>query len=171
MLSAHPFLHIHNRLPLATIGTSRLIFHFDVALNVGGLSAGWSILSRGCILGAILEVRPEVLQECDFLLEFLGEVEQGMSSHNVLLLGWRDGLTFIVVKDVLPVRSLRCKIKNNFRGVIEKDSGSVVRQEVAKTILRRIVHPLLDPHTRALERWNCANGSLYIHLLLHLGWD
>ena len=66
-----------------------------------------------------------------------------MFAKHVLLLSLADGFTFIIVKQGSLLLSY------NLGAVIEEDTCSAVREEVAQTILAAVVNPLLDPHSRS----------------------
>ena len=66
-----------------------------------------------------------------------------MRTHDILLLSLGDSFPFEVV-EVLAVQ-----IEDNFRRVVEEDTRGTVREQVAETVLGRVVDPFLYPDRRA----------------------
>jgi len=118
----HPFFNVH---------TARLNLNL---LEVFGL--------RTALYTILLEIAFKMLKQGHFFVQLLRVVNEVMLAQHVLLLGLADSLSFIVVKQCSLLLS------DDLSAVIEENSCSAVREQIAQTILATVVNPLLDPHTR-----------------------
>ena len=139
MSRTHPFLHIHY-----ILDSTRTLLNL-----VRYLGIGVGLLSS-------LKVASEVLQECDFLLQVLGVLSEGVLAANILSVS-------TATLHVVEVESIG--VQANLRGVIEEDTSCFVAQAVAKTVLRRVVDPFLDPDLVVSLRWEHAR-CVFIDLAL-----
>ena len=70
----------------------------------------------------ILQVRAEMLHECDFLMQLFWIRAHIMHLHHVLLLRGRYRFPLIVVES-----GLRALVEQDLSGVVEEDPGGAVR--------------------------------------------
>ena len=89
------------------------LFHVSWILFTG-LQGG---IRRIWLLTGILQIRSEMLQQSDLLLQLLGKVCERMSLHDILLL-LVDKLSLEVVEG-LPI-----DVQNNLSRIIEEDARS-----------------------------------------------
>ncbi len=80
-----------------------------------------------------------MLEEGDFLLQFLRVVSEGVLGHDILLLAIAHCLPFIVVE------SMTVRVYNNFSGVVEEHTSRSIGKEISQPILGGIVYPLFNP--------------------------
>lgn len=104
MLRSHPFFHVY---------TSWWVLKL-VSL-VQKVSLNQLLLLLRIII--LLKVRFEMLEECNLLLQLLGEVGEVVLGHDILLLICCNCFPFIVVELGAT------RLSNNFGGVIEKYSS------------------------------------------------
>ena len=92
-----------------------------------------------------------MLQKSDLLLQFLRVISQVVGLHHVLLFSRRHCLPFIV-EECMAIR-----VDDDLGAVIEEHSCGLVGEQVSKSVLTGVVHPLLDPTARTHE------GSVFHH--------
>jgi len=129
MFGPHPLLHVdRSGWWLVCIVKILVVFFFSNA-------------ERSTLLGSTrLKVRFEVLKQSHFLLQLLWEVGERILLKHILLFSLRNSLPLVVVETVAFV------FDNNLSRVIEEDSRRLIGEEIAESILSRVVHPLGDPH-------------------------
>lgn len=93
------------------------------------------LLRRG-LAPLALEVASEMLEQGDFFLELLGEIVDRVGAHHVLLV-------YLSPLHVLEVVS--GWVEDDFRRVVEEDSGGPVAQQISESVLGGVVDPLFHP--------------------------
>ena len=68
-----------------------------------------------------------------------------MRSHYILLLSLRHRLSLVVIK----LHAIG--VHHDLGGIVEEDARCLVREQVAQTVLGRVVHPLLYPDIWRLD--------------------
>jgi len=126
--------------PLLNIDAARRILQFTSGIRFVPRNE-LLLLSRIVVL---LQVALEVLQQGDLLLEFRWELSKVVLRHHVLLLVGRTSLALVVVE--LRARGLG----HYLCGIVEENTCRHVGQQVAETVLGRVVNPLGDPDLRSL---------------------
>lgn len=117
----HPLLYVHDVFDLALFLAVGILFCYVL----------WAVIA--------LQVAPEMLKEGHFLLELLRVLREGILFADVLPVTRAS----LHVVEVVTVR-----VEHNLGGIVEEDARGLIRQVVAKAILRRVVNPFLHPDFR-----------------------
>lgn len=141
MLGPHPFLDVHGAWRiLQLVGLVHLVSLDQLLLFL------WIVV--------LLEVRLEVLKQCDFLLKLLRVAGEVVLLHHVLLLVGCDCFALVVVE-------LRAAgLGDDLRRIVEEDACGHVGEKIAEAVLGRVVNPLGYPHLRSLINRGCLPRRL-----------
>ena len=105
----------------------------------------------GLRLLSAFKVAPEVLQKRHLLLKILGIFTESIFFADILTIG-ASALHVVEVEAV--------GVEHDFGGVVEEHASCFVAQEVAKTVLRRVVDPFFNPNFIFALGWESTLASL-----------
>ena len=115
----------------------------------------------------LLEIRFEMLQESNLLLQLLWKASETILSHHILFFVCSDCFSFVIIE--LCTRWF-C---HNFCRVIEENSCTQIWKEISKTILAWVIYPFCHPHLGCLVNvalgvtcgWSCNLIMAYFNWL------
>jgi hypothetical protein len=119
VLSPHPLLHVHMRVHLQVLAflIGRIVCTWKMLLVLHPRRSPFTI---GPIL-MIFEVRPEVLHQCDLLMQFFRILRDIVHLHDVLLLRGSYRFPLVVVESGLS-------------GLVEQYFGRVIEKHTRRTV-------------------------------------